>query len=127
VVRGGVGGGVGGGGDLDAEEREEVRVLGAGAGELGVRARQLRLELVGLLLQLADGAGAAVHGVPDARRRLVHHAAHGVGAVLLRQLLPHACHRSVVVTHALCMRKCGCLAAYVRRTQWRVECVDYTD
>jgi hypothetical protein len=76
-----------GGGDLDAEEREEVRVLGAGAGELGVRARQLRLEVVHLPLQLPDGAGAAVHGVPDARRRLVHHAAHGVAPVRLRQLL----------------------------------------
>ena len=52
VVDGAVGGG-GGVGDLDAEQREEVRVLRAGAGELGVGARQLRLEVVDLLLQLA--------------------------------------------------------------------------
>jgi hypothetical protein len=36
---------------------------------------------------VADGAGAAVHGVTDPRARLVHHAADGVGAVLLREVL----------------------------------------
>ena len=53
VVAGGAVGGGGRGGDLDAEQREEVRVLRAGGGELGVGARQLRLEVVDLLLQLA--------------------------------------------------------------------------
>jgi len=53
----GAGGGGGRGGDLDAEQR-------AGAGELRC-ARQLRLEDVDLLLQLADSAGEEVRTSKD--------------------------------------------------------------
>lgn len=40
-----------------------------------------------LLLEVGDGAHAAVHGVPHARVGLVHQAAHGVRSLLSRQLL----------------------------------------
>jgi hypothetical protein len=74
-------------GHLDAEEGEQVGVLGLRVEQVGLRARQLHLELVGLLLQPAHRPRAPVHWVPQPRLRLVHHAAHRVRARALRQIL----------------------------------------
>ena len=72
---------------LDADEREQVGVLRLRVEQVGLRPGQLHLELVGLLLQPAHRPRAPVHGVPQPRLRLVHHAAHRVRARALRQVL----------------------------------------
>nr|GMD15976.1 hypothetical protein BHE74_00041056 [Ipomoea batatas] len=65
----------------------EIRLLALhlDVDELGLSHGELRLELVHLLLEVADRAGAAVHGVSQPRVRLVHQAAHGVRPLCLRQ------------------------------------------
>ncbi|RWW52514.1 hypothetical protein BHE74_00041056 [Ensete ventricosum] len=70
-----------------ADEGHEVGVLGLHVDGLRLRPGQLRLELVHLLLELEDGAGAAVNGVPDPGIRFVHHAAHRVRPLAHRNVL----------------------------------------
>lgn len=59
---------------LDAED------LGLGQGEL-------HLELGDLLLEVGDGADAAVDRVSHARVGLVHQAANGISSLMSRQFL----------------------------------------
>ena len=64
-----------------------VVVLHLDTEDLGLGEGELHLELGDLLLEVGDGADAAVHRVPHARVRLVHQAAHSVRSLLSRQLL----------------------------------------
>ena len=52
--------------------RMAVVVLHLDAEDLGLGEGELHLELGDLLLEVGDGADAAVHGVPRACVRLVH-------------------------------------------------------
>lgn len=72
---------------LHADQGEQVLVLCLQVDELGLRPGQLRLELVHLLLELADGSRAAVHRISNPSVRFVHHAAHRIGSLALGQIL----------------------------------------
>ena len=57
------------------------------AEDLGLGKGELHLELGNLLLEVGDGADAAVDRVPHPCVGLVHHAANRIGPLLSRQLL----------------------------------------
>lgn len=55
--------------------------------DLRLSQRELRLQHIDLLLEGGDGPDAAVDRISHPRVRLVHHAAHRVAPLVLRQLL----------------------------------------
>jgi hypothetical protein len=64
-----------------------IVVLHLDAEDLGLGEGEMHLELGDLLLEVGDGADAAVDRVPQARVGLVHQAAHRVRSLLGRKFL----------------------------------------
>ncbi|VFQ74642.1 unnamed protein product [Cuscuta campestris] len=69
------------------EGGDEGLVLELDVDRLGLSPGELLLEDVDLVLELENCSGAAVHGISQPRVRLVHHAAHRVFPLVLRQFL----------------------------------------
>lgn len=70
-----------------ANQGHEVGLLALHVGHLSLGLSQLGLKLCDLLLEVTNRTRAPVNRVPDSRASLIHHTAHRVGSLTLRELL----------------------------------------
>lgn len=70
-----------------ADDGYKVCLLALHVYQLGLSLCELSLKLAYLFLKLADRSRAPVHRVSDPGLSFIHHAAHGVGALMLRKFL----------------------------------------